>query len=294
MKSIEQIEQSLRKLQVEASDEKSERTRRDLIGAQARQREKVPISRRRSFRRVIVTVSTRKIAATVTLAVLLLAALGVGTGSVAFSQASHAVNSTLAWLRQAVVGLAPGEPRAEAPALPTALHTAGEKTSDLGGKVITYVACFFVVPEGETDLWQSLKNRGIELVAVSTDPEVSYAMLTPEHRESLEASLTLRCLSAPRVTVGAGETATLAMTDSHPQKGRQGFALGLRPMVSSDGKEVQSTISFHDGHNGFEIPNVSTEPGGAILIRASGIFSGPGPAHSGSEETLVHVQVDVR
>ncbi len=67
--------------------------------------------------------------------------------------------------------------------------------------------------------------------------------------------------------------------------------------MSSDGKEVQSTISFHDGHNGFEIPNVSTESGGVVLIHAKGMFPGSqsiGEQDNRSIEVLVRLQVDVR
>ena len=230
-------------------------------------------------------------AAIFALAVVLVGGLSLGTGSVAFSEAGHAVNSTLAWLRQAVVGSRPGEPEVEAPRLPVV------SAPDDNSSAIMYAARVFRVPEDGANLWQILQDQGIEFVAASTDPEVRYAVLSREQGESFDALVTLRCLSAPRVIVRAGGLATLAITDSQPQNERQGFALGLQPTMSSDGKEVQSTISFHDGHNGFEIPNVSTESGGVVLIHAKGMFPGSqstGEQDNRSIEVLVRLQVDVR
>ncbi|MCX5644674.1 MAG: hypothetical protein NTZ17_08300 [Phycisphaerae bacterium] len=242
------------------------------------------------------THGTRRVAAVVALALVFVGVLGLGTGSVAFSQAGHAVNFTLAWLRQAVVGPAPGEPGAEPPALPAASGKTGEEMTN--PKEITYTARIFRVHESEAGVWQSLKDQGIEFVAASTKPEVYYAALTRGQAESLDASVTLRCLSTPRVTVSAGEMAALALTDADPQNGRRGFALGLLPTISDDGAEVRSTISFHDGHNGFEIPNVSTEPGGVVLIRTTGVLraqeDGGESDRDGPIELLIRVQVDIR
>ena len=264
MKSAEQIEQSIRKLALEAGAQGRERTLRDLVGAHTRQKEKTPASRRWSLRRTIMTHGTRKVAAVVALALLLIGALSLGTGSVAFSQAGHAVNSTLSWLKGMIVGpRVVGEPPA-----PAGLSRTGDETANPDRKVITYAAGFFTVPENESGLWQSLRDQGIEFVKASTDPEVYYATLRREQGESFDACVTLRRVSSPRVTVSEGETAAIAMTDSHPSRGMLGLALGLLPTVSSDGKEVQSTISFHDGRHGFEIPNASTESGGVVLIRA--------------------------
>jgi hypothetical protein len=295
MKSAEQIEQSIRRLNLESSPERRQRMLRDLVKAHAQKKERPPARSRWSLRRTIMTYRTRRVAAAVLLAIVLVGALGLSTGSVAFSQAGHAVNSTLAWLRQAVVGPAPGEPRAEPPARPTASGKVGAETAN--SKEITYSARIFRVQESEAGFWQSLKSQGNELVAASTDPEVYYAALTGEQPESFDASVTLRQLTSPRVTVCAGDIATIAVTDEDPQNGRRGFAWGLRPTVSDDGAEIRSTISFHDGHHGFEIPDVSTEPGGVVLIRAIGVLRGQEAGEEsdrdGPIEFLLRIQADV-
>lgn len=296
MKSAEQIEQSIRRLNLESSPERRQQMLRDLVEAHTQKNEEPPTWSRWSLRRTIMTYGTKRVAAVVALALVFIGALGLGTGSVAFSQAGHAVNSTLAWLRQAVVGLAPGEPRAEPPALPAASGETGmEKVNP---RVIMYTARIFRVRENEASVWQSLKGQGVEFVAAATDPEVYYAALTRGQAESFDASVTLRCLSAPRVTVAAGEMATIALTDADPQNGRRGFALGLLPTVSADGVEVRSTISFHDGHNGFEVPNVSTEPGGVVLIRAIGVLPGQEDGgesdRAGPLDFLIRIQADIQ
>jgi hypothetical protein len=290
MKSPEQIEQSIQRLNLESRRETRRRTLRDLVEAHTKKKGKRPAQSRWNLRRTIMTYGTRKVAAVV-LALLVVGVLGLGTGSVAFSQAGHAVNSTLTWLRQAVVGPTPGEPRAEPPALPTASDKPG--TEMAYPKAITYTARIFRVHESEAGVWQSLKNQGIELAAASTNPEVYYTALTRAQAESLDASVTLRCLSTPRVTVSAGDMATIALTDSDPQDGRRGFALGLLPTISDDGAEVRSTMSFHDGHSGFELPNVSTEPGGVVLIRATGMLHGQEDADR-PFDLLLRIQVDIR
>lgn len=296
MKSAEQIEQSIRKLNLESSPEKRQQMLRDLVEAHTQRTERPPAWSRWSLRRTIMTYGTRRVAAVAALALIFIGGLGLGTGSVAFSQAGHAVNSTLAWLRQAVVGQTPGEPRAEPPASPATSGKAGAEMAN--PKEITYAARIFRVHESEAGVWQSLKDQGIELVAASTNPEVYYAVLNQGQAESFDASVTLRCLSAPRVTVSAGDIATIALTDADPQNGRRGFALGLLPVVSDDDAEVRSTISFHDGHNGFEIPDVSTEPGGVVLIRVTGVLRGQEGGgetdRDGPFEFLLRIQADVR
>lgn len=287
MKSAEQIEQSIRRLDVEASPERREHTLRDLVGAHTRQKEKTPASRWWNFRRTTMTIGTRKIAATVVLAVLLAVALGLGTGSVALSQTHHMVNATLAWLKSMIVG---GEP-ATPPGLPPGAGQAGEQMANPNLRVVTCAARFFRVPADEQSVWQSLKNQGIELVAVSADPPVYYATLSRAQAESIDDCLTLPCLSAPRVTTSEGDTVALAVTNTQPAGG---LALGWLPTVSSDGKKVQSTISFHDGQRGFELPNVSTESGGVVLLRAKGMFAGLNQDSSYAGEVLIRLQVDIQ
>ena len=192
MKSAEQIEQSIRRLNLGSSPETRQRMLHDLVNAHTQKKEEPPAWRRWNLRRTIMTYGTRRVAAVVALALVLVSVLGLGTGSVAFSQAGHAVNSTLAWLRQAVVGPAPGEPRAEPPVRPTASGKVGAETAN--STEITYTARIFRVQESEAGVWQSLKSQGIEFVAASTDPEVYYAALTGEQAESFDASVTLRRL----------------------------------------------------------------------------------------------------
>jgi len=54
--------------------------------------------------------------------------------------------------------------------------------------------------------------------------------------------------------------------------GTDACALAWLPTISSDGAHIQSSFSFHDGDNGFEIPNVTTGEGGVILVRVKGII----------------------
>jgi hypothetical protein len=286
MKSAEQIEQSIRRLDVEGRDETRERTRRDLIRTHTQCEGERPRPRGWSLRRTILTIGTRKLAATVVLAVLLVAALDLSTGSVARSQTHHVVSATLAWLRSMIVG---GEAEAP-PARSSRASQGGERRANPNLRVVACAAHFYRVPADNQGVWQSLQDQGIELVAVSTDPEVYYATLSREQAESINDLSALECISAPRVTAWEGDTTALAVTNTQPS----GLALGWLPTVSSDGKEVQSTISLHDGRRGFELPNVGTESGGVVLLRVKGMFPGPNQDRGDPGEVLIRLQMDIQ
>ena len=132
MKSAEQIEQSIRRLNLGSRPrDAAANAPRPRQGTHTQKKEEppamAPVESQENDHDLRNKKSRRRRS---TCRSLLVSALGLGTGSVAFSQAGHAVNSTLAWLRQAVVGRAPGEPRAEPPALPTASGKAGAETAN--------------------------------------------------------------------------------------------------------------------------------------------------------------------
>jgi hypothetical protein len=285
MKSREQIEQSIRRLDIEAGVQSRAQMLHDLVAVHTQHRIETQASSQRSFGRTIMRQKSVRIAAVATLAVLLVGAFSLGTGSVALSQTQHAVNTTLAWLKSMIVGGSIGEP----PALSPQVGEIGAQPR----REVTCAARFFKVSEDEQGLWQSLRDQGIELVKVSTDLEVYYAGLSPEQAQSFDASVTLKRLSAPRVTVLDGESAFIAIKDMTTQ-GPHGLAVAWLPTISSDGKEIQSTISFHDGRNGFEVSNVSTESGGVVLIRARGIFPPLNQDSGDPGEVLIRLQMDVQ
>jgi hypothetical protein len=291
MKSAERIEQSVQKLHIETDAESREHTLRDLVETHTQQKRRTQAFSLLGYGRTIMKQKQKRIAAVVAVGVLLIGVFSLGTGSVAFSQATHAASSTLSWLKSMLTGNAPEEPAA----LPPEPAETGEQTPDPDRRVISCAARFFDVPESQQGLWQSLKDQGIEFVEASAEPPVQYAVLSPGQAESFSAGATLRRISAPRVTVLEGETAGIAMTNDQ-QSG--GLALGWLPTISGDGKGVLSTLSFHDGQNGFEIPDVSTEPGGMVLIRARGMFpdakDGPGQNSGDAGEVLVQIQVEIQ
>ncbi|MEN6334457.1 MAG: hypothetical protein ABFE01_09365 [Phycisphaerales bacterium] len=279
MKSVKQIEQSVRRLSIEADAQTRERTFHDLVETHAQHKKKTQAFGLLRYGRIIMTQKPKRIAAVITVVLLILGVLGLGTGSVAFSQARHAVNSTLSWLKGMITG--------DTSAAPPESLGMGDQTPSSDRRELTCGTRLFTVHETERGLWQSLKDQGIEFVEASPDPQVRYAVLSREQAELFDASATLKCLAAPRVTVLEGEIATIALTD---RPLRSGFALGWLPTVSSDGQGIQSTLSFHDGTNGFEIPDISTEPGGAVLIRVEA----PPNRDDDAKEILIRVQVDVQ
>jgi hypothetical protein len=196
------------------------------------------------------------------LTLLLAGAFSLGGGSTAFSQARHAVSSSLLRLQELIMQIRTGEPTAQAPLPPAPSAEADEQAPNPNLRPVRCAARFFSIPASDEAVWQALKNQGIELITASTDPETYYATLSGAQAERIEDALTVRPLAAPRVTVLEGEQAMIA-TDV--------FALAWLPTVSSDGTRIESTFSFHDGQNGFEIPSLRTEEAGVILVRVRGI-----------------------
>lgn len=227
---------------------------------EARQASRPPVRTR--IRGAIRTHGTRRVAAVIALAIVLAGAVGLGGGSVAFSQVGHAVNSTLSRLKELITELRTGEFKDQTPLPTTSSGDADEQTPPAELRAVTCAARFFSISQREQSVWQSLREHGIELVQASSDPETYYATLTAEQAERFEEALPTKPITSPRVMVAEGEQAMIA-TDA--------FALAWLPTISSDGERIESTFSFHDGDNGFEIPNLSTEEGGIILVRVRGI-----------------------
>jgi hypothetical protein len=285
MKSAEQIEQSLRKLALETDAPRRERTLHDLVEAHTQR--KPQAAGLRNAGRTIMRQRSFRIAAMVALVVLLVGAFSLSTGSVARSQTQHAVNATLTWLKSMIVG-GPVEP---APEPSPGAKGGSEQMPAPHGRAVTCVARFFKVSEAQQDLWRSLEDQAIELARVSIDPEVYCVTLSREQTQWFDTTVTLPCLAAPRVTILEGHSGAICVTDMTPESPR-GLALAWQPTVSDDGQEIVSTISFHDGRHGFEIPSATTEPGGTVLIRAKGIFPDTEPGAAGATEILMRMQVD--
>jgi len=291
MNSAERIEQSVRKLHIEADAEDRERTLRDLVETHTQQKRRTQAFSLLGYGRIVVKQRRKRIAAVIAVGVLLVALFSLGTGSVAFSQVGHAASSTLSWLKSLLTGDTPEGPAA----LPPGPGPSDGPTPDPDRRAILCTARFFDVPESEQGLWQSLKDQGIEFVEVSSTPSVCYAILKRAQAQSLAGLASLRCVSAPRVMVGEGETAGIAMTNDQRSGG---LALGWLPTISADGKEVLSTLSFHDGQTGIELSPLGTEPGGIVLIRTRGMFPDAGndaePGDTDMREVLVHLQIEVQ
>jgi hypothetical protein len=225
--------------------------------------------------------STR-IAAAVALAVLLIGMFGLGTGSVAFSQVGHALSSTLSLLREMIMQARTERPAAQAPLPPDPPAANSGDATNAHGAAIACAARFFAISANEQGVWKSLEEQGIDLIKASADPEVYYAALTREQGAGFDDALTVKPVSSPRLIVPDGTLGAIVMTGAADT---ENLALGWQPELSRDGTQIESTISFHDGRNGFEIPSVGTETGGVILIRARGIIAT-------GEESLILLHVD--
>jgi len=288
------VETYLKNLSTPAGAEVDAKVLPDALTAMDKARQQTVPSSRLIWRTIMRHKRTR-VAAVVALAILLIGAFGLGTGSVAFSQARYAVDTTLSWLKDLIVGTSETGAGPARPLPPSVPSRADRGTPDADTRAVVCTARFLAVPKSEQGVWQSLRDQGIEFARASTDPEAYYAVLSRRQGEWFDASVSLQCLAAPRVTVFEGDAAALALRNGQPQ---EGLALGLLPVVSSDGREVRSNISFHDGVHGFEIPSVSTEPGELVLIRAKGMFAGLTDAEARSEsdsgDVLIRVRLDIQ
>jgi len=204
-----------------------------------------------------------RIAALIALAVLLAGVFGLGGGSVAFSQVGHAVSSTLVRLKELILEIRTGEPMARPPLLPAQSSGADKQAPASDLRAVMCAARFFTISATEQAVWQSLRDQGIGLIQTSVAPETYYATLSREPADRFEDGLTVGPISSPRIIVSEGQEGMI---------GTDVFALAWLPTLSSDGGRIASTFSFHDGENGFEVPNVSTEEGGVVLVQVRGII----------------------
>lgn len=283
MKSVKQIERSVRRLAIEADAQTQERILRDLAQTHAQHKRKAQAFGLLRYGRIIMRQKPKRIAAGIAAVLLLAGLLSLGSGSVAFSQATRAVSSTLSQLKAMITGDTGTTDR------PSAL----EQTPDPNAREILCTASFFPIPPDKQGIWQSLEDSGIEFVRASAAPEVYFAALSRRQAESFGALQSLRCMASPRILMREGQTATIAMAD---QEEARGLAIGWLSTVSDDGTEIRSTVSFHDGRDGFEISSVAMEPGGIALIRAKGMWSycdDPDKQNEYFQEMLIQVQVDL-
>ena len=278
MKSAEQIEEAIRKLHVEAGNERRERVLRDLVGVHRQQKEKTPASSRWHFGRIVMRQKPVRIAAVVALAVLLVGGFSLS------SRAGNVVRSTLAQLKEMIVEMRTKR-QIDPPAIPPAPqnHTS-EQTADANLRAVMGEARFFAVSPSDQDVWQTLREQGIELAQGATNPEAYYAALSSEQAARFEACLTLSALIAPRVTVAEGEQAMI---------GTEVLALAWEPTISRDGRYIESTLSFHDGESGFELSRLPVENDGVLLVRVKGVV--PGSQDRGdAQETLILIRVNIQ
>lgn len=278
MKSTEHIEESIRKLGVEADNEERERVLRDLVDAHKQHNEKTPTSGRWHLGRMVMRHRPARIAAVAAFAVLLVSG---------FSLSSHAgsvVNSTLARLREMVMEIRtkrPIDPPAAIPPAPP--DNPSEQTAEANRRTVAGEARFHAVSPNDQDVWQTLREQGIELTQGATNPETYYAVLSPEQAARFQASLTLPALVAPCIIVAEGETAML---------GTDVLALAWEPMISGDGRRIESTLSFHDGERGFELSALSVENDGVLLLRVKGVVLGS-QENPDAQETLILVRMNI-
>ena len=214
------------------------------------------------LRRIAMKRRLTKVAAIIALAVVLAGVFGLNGGPVAFSQVGHAVSSTLDRLKDMIMAIRTGDTADQAPLAPASPNEAEVPAQNPNVKAVMCAARFFNIPAGEQAAWQSLRAQGIELIRASSAPATYYATLSQEQAGHLESALTVGPMASPRILVGEGNEGMI---------GTDVFAMAWLPTISSDGREIESSFSFHDGQNGFEIPNVRIEEGGVILVRVKGM-----------------------
>ena len=277
MKSAEQIEESIRRLHVEADNEEQQRVLRDLIDVHEQQKGKTPACSRWHLGRIVMAKRPVRIAAIVVFGVLLVGGFSLS------SQAGSVVNSTLAQLKEMIMELRTKKEVAP-PAIPPApQNDAGQQTQDPNLRMVSGEARFRAVSPNDQDVWQALGDQGIELTRAADNPETYYAVLSSEQAGRLETSLTIPALVAPRVSVAEGVAAMI---------GTEVLALAWEPMISGDGRRIESTLSFHDGERGFELSGLSIESDGVLLVRVKGVVLGS-QENPDAQETLILIRMNI-
>jgi hypothetical protein len=257
------IERHFENLHVQPHAEMDPRILRDATEAMEAVHRARTGAARAGIGRIVMVHRTRRVAAILALAIVLAGVIGLAGGPVAFSQVGQAVNSTLARLKEMIWDIRTGNIPSPAPAPAAPAGDTDEQPSDTTVRGVMCAARFFSIPAGEQAVWQALREQGIELIQASSAPETYYAPLSRDQAGRVEGALTAGPITSPRVLVGEGGEAVIASNV---------FALAWRPTLSSDATRIESSFSFHDGQSGFEIPSVSAEDGGVVLVRVRGIM----------------------
>ena len=212
-----------------------------------------------------------RIAALIAVGIVLLGTFTLGRSSAAFSQVEEAVSSTLARLKDIVVGIRASKPEQEIREsdLPPVAGI-NEETSEVEKEPASAPGAISAqmqlwVSTSEADTARLLAEQQIDLARAGTDPNVCFAVLGPEAVESLSTLLQsasgVRLVSSPRITVGDGGQGML---------GTQAFAVAWQPTLTDDG-QMEVNLAVHNGENGFELPTLCVQIGEALLIQATGI-----------------------
>ena len=199
------------------------------------------------------------------------------------SRAGNVVSSTLAQLKAMIMEMRTKK-QIDPPAIPPApQNDASEQTADATRRAVMCEARFYAVSPNDQDVWQTLREQGIELVQGATNPETYYAVLSSEQATRFEASLTVAALAAPRIIVQDGEQAMI---------GTDVLALACQPTISGDGRHIESTLSFHDGASGFELSSLRVENDGVLLLCVKGVVLGR-QENGDAKETLILIRVNI-
>jgi hypothetical protein len=281
MKPKDKIERFVAETRIGTGDKRDRQVLNEVLQVHEDFKHRQPQEQQPRIWRTFMAYPRMRIAAVATVAVVLVGVFSFGGGTVAFSQARRAVSSTLSMLKNMIAGVPTEAPRTTSPS--QALDTSPNR------RKILCESRFFEVSDADPYIWQRLKDQGVTFIEASAAPKAQYATLGPEQAQSFRASITLRCIYSPTVLMLEGETAAIAIGSLGVSP--RGLAIALQPEASSDGKHIQFTLSFHDGLNGFEIPDVSTEPGGAILIHTKDMFPG---GDGVSKELLICLPIEIQ
>ncbi len=213
--------------------------------------------------RTFMTYPRARIAAIVAVVLLLIGAFSFGGGTAA----AHAVGSTLSRLKQMLTDMRTQRAHeAMSPAGPTGRRGMGARRGGASGRGSTFVGtwiasefCVSSIPGSTEDFQRFLKEQKIEPVQASPELQVNYAPLDPEQVERIVASLQSTAVASSRVMAREGQEVTI---------GSRNLAalLAWRSTLTGDSRRVESSVSFQDSQNGFEIPTFTVESGGGVLM----------------------------
>lgn len=215
--------------------------------------------------RIIMKNNITKLATAVLIVALLVGIFQIDATHAALARTTRIVSTSLAGLKAFLLDM-----KKQKPEPPSAVPPAdsNEQEAVFQGHSIMANVYTFSVEAKQGDLQAFFKAENVEWTPTGDDSNTWYVKLDSGKYERLIGLSTtatgIKLTSAPSLMVREGEEGIIGIASSEEQ---DDVALALVATVPDNGESIDLSLSFLNGQNGFEIPDIRIDKDDAILFR---------------------------